>query len=66
MKNYEQSDLHDGLSICSQTENYIMLLHDAGRVFLIDLEFLLSIGLECCGVTAGGNFKALICCRKTV
>lgn len=66
MKTYEQTDLRDGLTISSQTENFIMLNSSRSWVPLDDLEYLLSVGLECHGVSPGPNYSTMICCRKTV
>jgi hypothetical protein len=66
MKVYSQEDLRDGLSIADQSENFLMVRHALGVVMLSDVEYLLSLGLECCGVTPGTNMSAIICCRKTI
>lgn len=64
MKAYSSEDLRDGLDIVDQSENYLLIRHSIGTVMLDDMEYLLSIGLECCGVTPGASISATICCRK--
>jgi hypothetical protein len=66
MRIYVQEDLRDGLSIAAQSENFLMISHAIGVVMLDDMEYLLSIGLECCGVTPSINMSTMICCRKTI
>jgi hypothetical protein len=66
MKIYKSEDLRGGLTIESQSENYLLIRHYIGVVMLDDMEYLLSIGLECCGVTPSQNLSAMICCRKTI
>lgn len=66
MRTYTADDFKgELLSIGDQTDHFVMIHHKIGIVTLGDLEFLLSIGLECCGVTPSLNMTATICCCKT-
>jgi hypothetical protein len=63
MKTYTEEDLPEWLKIVDQSEHFIFLRHWSGAVQISDMEALLALGLQCCGITSDGP-KAIIGCLK--
>lgn len=63
-KHYDESSLPAWCQVIDQSENFLFLRHRFGNVSIGDVEFLLSIGLQCCGISPSEDNSCVIGCLK--
>lgn len=63
-REYGEDDLPGYLEIIDQSENFIFIRHWSGAVMIGDLEALMLIGLQCCGISTDSSGRAVIGCMK--
>ena len=64
MRTYATTDFRAGFEIGDQSENFVFVRDLAGIVMISTLEYLLSIGLQCCGVSTETVGTSIIACLK--
>lgn len=63
-KHYDDSSLPEWWQVIDQSENFLFVRHRYGNVSIEDVEFLLSIGLQCCGISPSNDLSCVIGCLK--